>query len=321
MDYIVLDYILLIGGFILLIKGADFFVEGASSIAATLRVPPLIIGLTIVAFGTSAPELAVSITSAISGKNAIAIGNVIGSNIFNILVVVGMSAIIWPLKVQKTILFKEFPYTLLAAVVLLILGLDIPFQGQNANYIGQADGMILLIFFGMFIYYLFEVALLARQSNEPEEEIETMPMGKSIIFSIAGALGIMLGGDWVVDAATNIAITWGMTEGMVGLTIVAIGTSLPELVTSIVAAKKGQSDMALGNVIGSSIFNIFLILGVSTVINPIPVTDAVMTDIIIMITTIAVAYAIALAQKSIGRIAGSCFLVAYVSYMAYVLMR
>ncbi|OOB80338.1 MAG: sodium:proton exchanger [Epulopiscium sp. Nuni2H_MBin003] len=316
-----MEYFILLIGFLFLIKGADFFVEGASSIAASLRVPTLVIGLTIVAFGTSAPELAVSITSALDGRNAIAVGNVIGSNIFNILVVVGTAAVILPLNVKTTILMKELPFTLLAAIVLFILGLDVLMQGQTTNYIGRADGVILLMFFLIFVYYLAEVAIQARKNSEPEEEIETMPMNKSIIFSIGGVAGIVLGGQWVVDGATEIAYTWGMTEGLVGLTIVAIGTSLPELVTSVVAARKGESDIALGNVIGSSIFNIFLILGISTIINPIPVTNEVLTDMVIMIIAIFTAFIFALTGRKIGRIEGGIFLVSYVVYMVYIITR
>ncbi|OON98405.1 MAG: sodium:proton exchanger [Epulopiscium sp. Nele67-Bin004] len=316
-----MEYIVLLIGFVLLIKGADFFVEGASSIAATLRVPPLVIGLTIVAFGTSAPEMAVSVSSALDGMNAISLGNVIGSNVFNMLVVVGTSAVIWPLKVEKTIIVKELPFTLMSAVVLLVLSLDTMFQGQTTNYIARGDGIILLIFFGIFMYSLAQVALAARRNNEPEEEIETMPMGKSIMFSIAGMLGIGIGGEWVVDGASAVALTWGMSEALVGLTIIAIGTSLPELVTSIVAAKKGQSDMALGNVIGSTIFNTFLILGVSTTINPIPVTSESIIDILIMITAILEVYIFAATKRTIGRVEGALFLSVYIAYMAYIIIR
>jgi len=321
-----MEYIILLIGFVCLIKGADFFVEGASSIAASLRVPTLIIGLTIVAFGTSAPELAVSITSAIDGKNAIAVGNVIGSNIFNILMVVGFSAAILPLKVKKTILIKELPFTLLASVILLVMGLDFVLGDVGAvsgltGYIDRADGLLLLFFFGIFIYYLVEVALESRKNNEPEEEIETMPMKKSILLSIGGVIAIVAGGNWVVDSATEIALAWGMSEGLVGLTIVAIGTSLPEFVTSIVAATKGQSDIALGNVIGSNIFNIFLILGVSTLINPIPVTGEVISDILIMILTVLATFAFAITQRKIVRWEGIVFVLCYFGYMAYIIMR
>ncbi|OON95378.1 MAG: sodium:proton exchanger [Epulopiscium sp. Nele67-Bin005] len=314
-------YVLLLIGFVLLIKGADFFVDGASSIATRLNVSPLLIGLTIVAFGTSAPELAVSITSALSGDNAIAIGNVLGSNIFNFLMVIGVSALIAPFAVDKDILAKEFPFTILAGIILFILGLDVALQDQTMNVISRADGILLLIFFSMFMYYLIASALSNRDNGSDDDEIECMPMSKSILMSIGGALGIVLGGDMVVNNASEIALIWGMSEGLVGLTIVAIGTSLPELVTSVTAAKKGQSDMALGNVIGSSIFNIFLILGVSTAINPIPLNSDIFIDIFFMIAVIVTAYIFALTGKKINRPEGGFFVASYACYMVYILMR
>ncbi|MEG1149198.1 MAG: sodium:calcium antiporter, partial [Niameybacter sp.] len=196
-----MDYIFLLLGFVLLIKGADFFVEGASSIAKTLKVPALIIGLTIVAFGTSAPELAVSITSAMKGQNGIAVGNVVGSNIFNILMVIGVSAILCPLAVKKSILIKEFPFTILAGIALFIMAIDTVLGSGQVNMLSRTDGLMLLIFFGIFMYYLIEVALQARASGE-DEEIEGMPLWKSIVFSIGGIAGIVWGGDVVVDSAT-----------------------------------------------------------------------------------------------------------------------
>lgn len=323
-----MEYIILLVGFLFLIKGADFFVDGASSIAKSLRVPALIIGLTIVAFGTSAPELAVSVTSALDGRNAIAIGNVVGSNIFNILMVVGASAAILPLHVKTTIFIKELPFTLLASITLLILGLDyvlddvIAVSSEYSGYIGRVDGIILLFFFGIFLYYLVDTALVARKNHEEDEdEIETMSMKKSVLLSLLGIIGIVLGGQMVVDSASEIAIAWGMSEGLVGLTIVAIGTSLPEFVTSVVAATKGQSDLALGNVIGSNIFNIYLILGVSTIINPIPVNSDLIIDMMIMIITVIATFFFALTNRQISRTEGSIFCASYFVYMAYILIR
>ncbi|MEF9958639.1 MAG: calcium/sodium antiporter [Niameybacter sp.] len=314
-----MDYIFLLLGFVLLIKGADFFVEGASSIAKTLKVPALIIGLTIVAFGTSAPELAVSITSAMKGQNGIAVGNVVGSNIFNILMVIGVSAILCPLAVKKSILIKEFPFTILAGIALFIMAIDTVLGSGQVNMLSRTDGLMLLIFFGIFMYYLIEVALQARASGE-DEEIEGMPLWKSIVFSIGGIAGIVWGGDVVVDSATNIALAWGMSETLVGLTIIAVGTSLPELVTSIVAARKGESDIALGNVIGSCIFNVFLILGVSAIINPIELSGAIFTDMFIMVVITFVTYIFSL-SKRISRVEGGILVASYVAYMAYIIMR
>lgn len=315
-----MDYILLLIGFVLLIKGADFFVDGASSIAKTLKVPALIIGLTIVAFGTSAPELAVSITSAMKGQNGIAVGNVVGSNIFNVLMVVGVSAMICPLVVKKSILVKEFPFTILAGIALFIMAIDTVLGSGSANILSRTDGIMLLIFFGIFMYYLIEVALQARANGEEEEEIEGMPLWKGIVFSLGGIAGIVVGGDIVVDSATNIALAWGMSETLVGLTIIAVGTSLPELVTSIVAARKGESDIALGNVIGSCIFNVFLILGVSATINPIELGGAIFTDMFIMIVITVVTYFFAM-SKRINKVEGGILVATYVAYMAYIIVR
>ncbi|MEG0318331.1 MAG: calcium/sodium antiporter, partial [Niameybacter sp.] len=291
----------------------------ASSIAKTLKVPALIIGLTIVAFGTSAPELAVSITSAMKGQNGIAVGNVVGSNIFNILMVIGVSAILCPLAVKKSILIKEFPFTILAGIALFIMAIDTVLGSGQVNMLSRTDGLMLLIFFGIFMYYLIEVALQARASGE-DEEIEGMPLWKSIVFSIGGIAGIVWGGDVVVDSATNIALAWGMSETLVGLTIIAVGTSLPELVTSIVAARKGESDIALGNVIGSCIFNVFLILGVSAIINPIELSGAIFTDMFIMVVITFVTYIFSL-SKRISRVEGGILVASYVAYMAYIIMR
>ena len=313
-----MDYVLLLIGFVLLIKGADFFVDGASSIAKTLKVPSLIIGLTIVAFGTSAPELAVSITSALNGQNGIAVGNVVGSNIFNTLMVVGVAAMIYPLTVKKSVLFKEFPFTVLSGIVLFILAIDVFMESGTTNILSRTDGAMLLIFFCIFMYYLIESALKARDSEE--EEINAIPLWKSIVFSVVGIIGIIFGGDMVVDSATNVALSLGMSETLVGLTIIAIGTSLPELVTSVVAAKKGESDIALGNVIGSSIFNVFLILGVSSVLHPIELSGPIIIDIFIMIIVTLITFAFSI-NKRINRIEGGALVAGYIAYMAYIIMR
>ena len=314
-----MEYLFLVLGFILLIKGADYFVDGASAIAKKLRIPTLIIGLTIVAFGTSAPEAAVSITSALQGQNGIAIGNVVGSNIFNLLIVVGIAAFICPLKVKKSIIVKEFPFTLLSSVVLLVLAQDIFLKGSGENILDRADGILLLVFFGIFMYYLIELALTSR--DEVEEEIGGMPLWKSITLSIGGMIAIVIGGKVVVDAATTIALQWGMSDRLVGLTIVAIGTSLPELVTSIIAARKGESDIALGNVIGSNIFNIFFVLGISASIHPIAITSSVVVDMIIMLIVTVVAYLFAASKMKINKIEGNILTVMYIAYMAFAIIR
>jgi cation:H+ antiporter len=320
-------YIILIIGFLLLIKGADFFVEGSSAIAKKLKIPTLIIGLTLVAFGTSAPEAAVSITSALQGQNDIAIGNIVGSNIFNLLFVVGVSAFIYPLKVKKSIIAKEFPFALLSAFVLLVLANDTIFQGHTDNTISRADGIMLLVLFGIFMYYLIELALVSRESSAAlESEMEhahqkQISVGKGILFSIGGIIGIVAGGKFVVDAASAIALAWGMSENLVGLTIVAVGTSLPELVTSIVAARKGESDIALGNVIGSNIFNVFFILGISSCIHSVAVSGTVFFDMIFLLIVSIITYLFAITQEKINKFEGILLAVSYIGYLTFIIVR
>ena len=315
-----MSYIILVIGFILLIKGADWFVDGASSIAKSLKIPSLIIGLTIVAFGTSAPEASVSITGAFAGANDITVGNVVGSNIFNLLVVVGVAAFICPLNVKRSIIAKEFPFAIMGAFVLIVLGYDSKYHNYPDNVLTRADGIMLLVLFGIFMYYLIELALTSRKNGmDEEEEIKTYSMPKSIGLCLVGIVGIVLGGDWVVDAASDIAITFGMSQSMVGLTIVAVGTSLPELVTSIVAARKGESDIALGNVIGSNIFNIFFVLGISSFIHEITINNAVFFDMFIMLAASFITYGFAASKRKINKPEGAFLVLLYVAYMAFVL--
>lgn len=316
-----MNYILLLIGFILLIKGADFFVSGASSIAKSLKIPTLIIGLTIVAFGTSAPESAVSVTAALSGQNDIAIANVVGSNIFNLLAVIGIAAMINPVNVQKTTIIKEFPFAILASLVLMILSHDTRFQGYSENLLTKADGLMLLALFTIFMYYLVEMAVTSKEEMEVEQGDGKMTIGKSILWSILGVIGIIIGGRMVVDCATNIAISLGMSENLVGLTIVAVGTSLPELVTSIVAARKGESDIAMGNVIGSNLFNIMFVLGISSFINPIAVHPIVFVDMLVMLIATMLAYIFAFTKKRIGKIEGAVLTIVYIAYMIFVIIR
>lgn len=316
-----MSYILLIIGFILLIKCADTFVVGSSSIARTLKVPTLIIGLTIVAFGTSAPEAAVSISAALKGNNDMAIANVVGSNILNLLAVVGVTSIISPIKVQKSTIIKEFPFALLASVVLMILAHDTKFQGFNKNSLTRADGLMLLALFSIFMYYLIEMAVTSKEEMNIDQAKEDMPLAKSILMSIFGVLGIIIGGQVVVNSASNIATSWGMSQNLVGLTIVAIGTSLPELVTSIIAAKKGESNIAIGNVVGSNIFNILFILGISSVIHEIQIQPIVFIDMLIMILASILTYTVAISKKSINKIEGILLTLVYILYMVFIIIR
>lgn len=316
-----MSYVLLVIGFIILIKGADFFVDGASSIAKIAKMPTLLIGLTIVAFGTSAPEAAVSINAALKGSNDIAIGNIIGSNIFNLLVAVGLSAMIRPIKVQKTTIIKEYPLSIYSVALLIILSLDNLFAGNDANLLTRGDGLILLLGFGVFMFYLIEMAVLSKEADDEVEEIVKLPLSKSIIFSILGLVGIVFGGDMVVKSATDIALHVGMSETLVGLTIVAVGTSLPELVTSVTAARKGESDIAIGNIIGSGLFNIFFVLGVSATIHPIAVSSKLIFDFIILAIVTVISHVFAYSKKEVDKKEGFALTAIYIAYMVYIIIR
>lgn len=309
-------YLWLVVGFVLLIKGADFFVEGSSGIAKNLKVPAMIIGLTIVAMGTSAPELAVSTTAAMKGNNAIAVSNVIGSNIFNLIVVCGMCAIISPLHIKTKTLKEEFPISILMGVLLLIFA-------YTGTLLGRTEGIVFILLFGLFMVWMVKAALKARKNGEvmEEEEIKSLPMWKCVVYILGGIAAIIWGGDVVVDSASDIAAAFGLSQTLIGLTIVAIGTSLPELVTSVVAAKKGENDMALGNVIGSNIFNILLILGVSSTITPIAIGMESIYDLILLTVMSLLVYIFCLSKKRLNRTEGVLMIVVYIVYMYYICTR
>lgn len=306
----VLPYLLLIVGFVLLVKGADFFVDGASSVAARLKVPSLIIGLTIVSIGTSLPEAAVSISASLSGNNGISLGNVIGSNIFNFLVVVGVSSIILPIVTDRDILKRDMPINLAITAILCIMLLD--------GTLNRLDAVILLLLLAAYMFILIRSALKNRTE---EEDAKVLSWVRSLIYIVAGAAAIIFGGDLVVDSATEIAITLGMGETLVGLTIVAIGTSLPELVTSIIAAKKGDSGIAMGNVVGSCIFNVLFILGMAGVIQPMTADSAFFIDTGILIGVSLIMLLFAFTKKKTDRIEGAISVVLYIIYTAYIIMR
>lgn len=313
-----MDYILLIIGFIFLIKGANYFVDGSSSIARRFGLSPMLIGLTIVAFGTSSPEGAVSIRAAIRGSNEIVVGNIIGSSLFNIILVIGVVAAIKQIKLKHKTIIKELPFLLLTSVVLLVISLDSYLQ-QQSNIISKSDGLILVSFFLIFLYYIIEAALTSKEKIK--EDVVTMPLQKSILIAIIGVTGILLGANWVVNSSTNIALKLGMSETLAGLTIVAIGTSLPELTTSVVAALKGESDIAIGNVIGSNVFNILLVLGITTIIKPIPVDAKVLFDMIYLLIATIIVFFFSVTRKTITRIEGSLLVIAYIGYMVYIIIR
>ena len=305
-----MEYILLIVGFVLLVKGADFFVDGASSIAAKLKVPSLIIGLTIVSMGTSMPEAAVSISASIGGNNGISLGNVIGSNVFNLLVVVGISSVIFPIITDKAVLKRDMPISIAITGVLCLMLID----GQ----LSRLDAVILLVLFTAYMFILFRSALKNR-TEEPSQKV--MSWTKSLIFAVIGIAAIIGGGQLVVNSAKTIAATLGMSETLIGLTVVAIGTSLPELVTSIVAAKKGDSGIAMGNVVGSNIFNVLFILGMAGVISPMTADSTFFIDTGILIAVSAMMFLFAFTKRKTGRVEGAISVCVYVAYTAYIIMR
>lgn len=312
----VLAIIGVIIGFVLLVKGADFFVEGSGSVAKKFNVPVFIIGMTIVAMGTSAPECAVSISASLRGINGMAISNVIGSNIFNLLVVCGVCALFQPLVIKKATLKKEFPFSVLAAVILGIMG----FLGMT---VGHADGIILVVIFAFFLYWMVLSAKKSMQAGEDveAEEIKDLPVWKCLIFIGGGLVAIVIGGQIVVNCSETIARGFGLSETLIGLTICSIGTSLPELVTSVVAAKKNQAGMALGNVIGSNIFNILLVGGLASAISPIGVNMNNIIDIVLLIIISLYIMILVWKKQLLTRAGGMSMLVIYAAYMVYICAR
>ena len=306
----ILPYLLLVLGFVFLIKGADLFVDGSSSIAKHMKIPSVIVGLTIVAMGTSAPEASVSITAAIAGNSDISLGNIVGSNIFNFLVVIGVSAMIFPIISHKDIIKRDLWWNLGITGLLLVLMLD--------NKIGRIDGIILLLCMALYLFVVIRNALKNR-TEESKEELISVP--KSIIFMIIGLAAIICGGNFVVDNASIIAKSLGLSETLIGLTIVAIGTSLPELVTSITAAKKKEAGIALGNAVGSNIFNILFILGASSALTPINVAPELFIDTIILIAVGIMIFIFAYTGKKTNRTEGIICTLLYVAYTAYIIIR
>lgn len=311
------DIILLVVGFVVLIKGADLFVDGASNVALNFKVSKMLIGLTIVAFGTSAPEFAVSVKGLLSNSGDIVLGNVIGSNILNILLILGVSAIIHPLVVKNNTVKKELPITLLITSLFAVLLSDNIFDKKLTNSFTRGDGIVLILFFLVFIYYLIT---LMRNKVEEEKDKEVMPLFKAIMFTLVGLISIIIGSNFVVDSALALAKTIGVSERIIGLTIIALGTSLPELVTSVTATKKGEYDIAIGNVVGSNIFNIGMVIGL-----PVALLGGIGTivfsyvDLIVMIATALMLFIFSRNDYKISRREGICFLLVFVVYYGYVM--
>lgn len=309
-------------GFILLIKGADFLVNGSSSIARRFNVSDLVVGLTVVAFGTSTPELFVNIIASLKGNTEIAIGNVLGSNIANILLVLGVSSIIYPLTVTRGTVWKEIPFSLLAACVLGILANDQLIDKQGASVLTRIDGLIFFCFFIIFLYYSFTIA------NEIEGMAEHMPaaehgLAKSVLLVLLGFAGLSVGGKFIVDGSVRLALKFGMSQSLVGLTIVAVGTSLPELATSAVAAYKKNVEIAVGNVVGSNIFNIFFVLGASAIIKPLPFQPRSNIDIgmVIFASLLLFVFMFTGKKKSFDRWEGVVSLLLYAVYLAFIILQ
>lgn len=320
-----MNYILLIFGFLLLIKGAIYFVDGSSDIATILKIPPILIGLTIVAFGTSLPEVSVSIIASIDNQNGLSLGNIIGSNIFNILMVLGTTAFIKNLQVRKSIVKKEMPILIITSMIALYLSIDLT--------ISRIDGMILLLLFLLFLYDMIKEALRNRNLSlkESYEFLEANTniasisidnsLAKSLLISGVGLIAIIIGGKMVVSCATNIAYSFGVSDHLIGISVVALGTSLPEFITSVIAATKGENDIAVGNVISSNIFNILFILGASAFISPLSLEPALILDSIFMICAIILSYIFVVQDKEITKYESLFLITTYFIYMIYLVSR
>lgn len=319
--------VFLVIGFVLLIKGADFFVEGSSSVAKRLHVPSIIIGLTIVAMGTSLPETAVSVSASLTGNNELAVSNVVGSNIFNLMVVIGVCAVLATVNVAKETIKRDIPLSLICAGLLMLLGI-IGLGDKSGMTLGHFDGVILLGFFAGYIFYMIKIALKASREGRKveiegglDEDIKMISVPLSILFIVGGAAAIAVGGDITVDAAARIAGDLGMSQTLIGLTIVSIGTSLPELVTSIVAAKKDEVDMALRNAIGSNVFNILMVLGIASAISPVSIITENVIDLCVLIVFTVCVWIFAGTKKKIGKIEGVCMVAFYAAYAVYIIIR
>ena len=327
-----LAVILLLVGFVLLVKGADFFVDGASNIARYLKISSLIIGLTVVSFGTSLPEAAVSISGVIQGIDDVSFGNIIGSNIFNLLLILGVSALILPVVVNEEILKRDLPISILAAIIIIPMYYFLHENGSSA--LVRFEGLILILLLAGFMFLMFKSANKTRndiinsstlqdsnKSNPKEIEAPTMSKSKSIVLVLIGLIGIVAGGIMVTNGAKEIALFFGMSEWLVGLTIVSVGTSLPELVTSITAAMKKENDIAVGNVVGSNIFNLLFILGVSSLVSPVKINSTAIFDLIFLVVISIIVLLFAFRERKLGRVEGGFLTLMYLGYLVYIIIR
>ena len=315
-----LNTLLLIGGLALIFLGANALTDGAAAVAKKFHISDLVIGLTIVAFGTSTPELVVSATAAVGGSAEMAIGNVVGSNIFNVLAIIGVTALVMPIKVGQSTMSKEIPLMILCSIVLAFMANDVMLDGGEENIISRIDGLVLLGFFLIFLRYTFAIA---RDGN-PEDEatgIKEMPIWKSVLFILGGLVGLIYGGQLFVDGASGIALALGVSESIIGLTIVAGGTSLPELATSVTAALKKNPGIAIGNVVGSNLFNIFFILGTCATISPLPMGGINNVDMLVLIVSGILFWLVGwfFKKRTITRVEGALLVIGYITYTAYLI--
>lgn len=311
-----MSYLLLILGIVLVLWGADKLTDGATALARRFHVPDLVIGLTVVAFGTSLPEFVTSFTAVLHQYEAISMGNIVGSNIFNTLLIVGASALTYPIWVSRSSLSKDIPFALLASLALFVLCQDTVFAGSDTQVVTMGDGLILLLFFAIFMYYTFSMARSADASSA--EESASAPVygpWRIFLYIVLGLAGLIFGGNFFVESASELARSWGVSEHIIGLTIVAGGTSLPELATSIVAARKGNSAIAIGNVIGSNIFNIFFVVGFCALVSPISAGSLTHVDLLLLIGSILLLWVFAFTNRRISRLEGFFLILLYLTYM------
>ncbi|OHW61999.1 inner membrane protein YrbG [Andreesenia angusta] len=315
-----MNFVLLIFGFAILVKGADFFVEGSSSIAKRFNIPSMVIGLTLVAFGTSAPELAVSVSGSLKGSNGIVFGNVVGSNIVNVLLILGISALISPINIRLKTIFKEVPFVILTTVAMMVMAMDSLLDGSDGSVILRTEGFLLLLFFAIYLYSMIEISILGKEEY-PEDDIKLLGVGKSVLFTLGGLGAVIFGADLAVKHAISIAESLGLSETLIGLTVVAVGTSLPELITSVVASRKGENDIAVGNIIGSNIFNALFVLGISSAIAPVTIARENFVDIWILLASAVLLIPLMYTGKRLSRAEGGIMVLGYVVYTAFLVFR
>lgn len=316
----VINIFMILAGFVLLVRGAGSFVNGSASIARRLGVPALIVGLTVVAIGTSAPELFVNLIAVSRGATDLSVGNIMGSNLVNILIALGIAGVIVPLQIKEGTVWKEIPFTLLATILVLVFGSDYLLDGTLPNVVGRTDGLALLGLFIIFIAYTFGIK---KSGERPEEKIETFPWSKSLTYTIGGIIALALGGYITVEGAVEIATAVGISQNLIGLTIVAVGTSLPEIVTTVIAAKKGHVDLAVGGVVGSNIFNMLLVLGASAIVRPLTFSASATMDAIVVtcVTLILFAFMFIGKKHVLGKKQGILFIAIYLLYITFAIYR